>query len=397
MINPSTNGWIDKFFLEQKFPKKTVLTQPIDFYIGARDSGFIYGHIVSLPTNKPINTKGWLVDEISKVALLNFLWQVFCNHGKDGKDFLVSATEFYTTISPKGRSVFEKVLPEQSKSKILESYIDERVQINGNALSKSFSHIVTNALIFIDVLAFDRFLSNGKISQKYVRKIEEIIALVVTTALKSKLRKSEHDNQLIRLFESSLRFGKFPQDSNGALAEIDFSFITNNLEKFYIVDIAALALYSDGVIEKHERYFLEKLAQFLSTSALFVEDSIAELNIFIENHREVIPYLNYSNPVKHFYDNTTQLVVTLIKRNKKRLLREITDSRELMWLLAASTSRDLTKQEKKKVRRQLLDICKTIPSLTIFLIPGGSILLPLLIKFIPQMLPSAFNENLQHD
>ena len=50
--------------------------------------------------------------------------------------------------------------------------------------------------------------------------------------------------------------------------------------------------------------------------------------------------------------------------------------------------------EKKKVKKQLLDICKSVPSLTIFLLPGGGLLLPILIKFIPQLLPSAFNENL---
>jgi hypothetical protein len=66
-----------------------------------------------------------------------------------------------------------------------------------------------------------------------------------------------------------------------------------------------------------------------------------------------------------------------------------------MMLLANSTRRDLDEKEKKKIKKQILDICKTIPSLTIFLLPGGSLLLPLLIKFIPTMLPSSFNENLE--
>jgi hypothetical protein len=89
------------------------------------------------------------------------------------------------------------------------------------------------------------------------------------------------------------------------------------------------------------------------------------------------------------------LVTTLIQRNKKRLAKEISESKELMVLLAHSTQRDLDKDEKKKVKKQLLDICKTVPSLTIFMIPGGSLLLPLLVKFIPQLLPSSFNENLE--
>jgi hypothetical protein len=77
------------------------------------------------------------------------------------------------------------------------------------------------------------------------------------------------------------------------------------------------------------------------------------------------------------------------------LMKELSQSGELMVLLAHSTHRDLDEKEKKKVKKQLLDICKTIPSLTIFLLPGGSLLLPILIKFIPKLLPSAFNENLE--
>jgi hypothetical protein len=90
-------------------------------------------------------------------------------------------------------------------------------------------------------------------------------------------------------------------------------------------------------------------------------------------------------------------VVTLVTRNKNRLVKEILESKELMVLLAHSTHRDLDEKEKKKIRKQILDICKTIPSLTIFLLPGGSLLLPILIKFIPTLLPSSFNENLEED
>ncbi len=45
------------------------------------------------------------------------------------------------------------------------------------------------------------------------------------------------------------------------------------------------------------------------------------------------------------------------------------------------------------MQEQLLDIFKTIPSLAIFMLPGGAILLPLFVKFIPKLLPSAFDDN----
>ena len=91
------------------------------------------------------------------------------------------------------------------------------------------------------------------------------------------------------------------------------------------------------------------------------------------------------------------MVTKLISRNRKRLHQELKDSKELMVLLSQSTKRNLSDEEHKKVQEQLLDIFKSIPSLAIFMLPGGALLLPLVIKFIPKLLPSAFDENRVED
>ena len=64
-----------------------------------------------------------------------------------------------------------------------------------------------------------------------------------------------------------------------------------------------------------------------------------------------------------------------------------------MVLLTQSTIRELSKEEQEKVQFQLLDILKTIPSLAIFMLPGGAILLPIFVKLLPNMMPSAFDDN----
>jgi hypothetical protein len=94
-----------------------------------------------------------------------------------------------------------------------------------------------------------------------------------------------------------------------------------------------------------------------------------------------------------FYDSMAKVVNKLILRNSKRLLKELTESKELMQLLTKSTVKDLSPEEKKKVQNQLIDIFKSIPSLAIFLLPGGAVLLPIFIKLIPKLLPSAFDDN----
>ncbi len=396
MINPSASGWIEKFFVEQKFSERSVSRTYDDFYYKVRNTGFIYGHIVSIDVITPISITDWFKSEISKLALLNTLYDVYCltKNETESSTFITEAVTFYNQMNPQGFNLFEKILPKNAPSLTLEKIIDERVQTNENIVSKNFSHLVTNALLFVDVLAFHQYLIHGSIPEKYLKKIEETVVNVVTLALKTKSNKSQHDDLLIKLFEASIRYSKFSKVSTQSLETLELDFFTNDLEKKYIIDIAGMALWSDGVIENNEAYFLYKLAETISVSDEFVKQSILDTDDFITKYKAEIPYFNYSNPVKHFYDHTTQGVVTLITRNKKRLVKEIIQSKELMILLAHSTRRDLSEKEKKKVKKQLLDICKTIPSLTIFLLPGGSLLLPILIKFIPTLLPSAFNENL---
>lgn len=403
MINPSASGWIDKFFLKQKSSELAAEMHPNTFYKKVRGTGFIYGHIVAFDTPFPINTKGWLQNEISKVALLNTLYGIYelTTQENNSEKFISKAVNFYNQMNPQGFSFFKKILPDDSTSVALEKIIDSRVQTNIDIINKNFSHIVTNALLFIDVLAFRQYLIHGEIPEKYLKKIEEAIISIVSLALKTKSTKSKYDDLLIKLFESSVRYSKFSkvnvQSQNFGMSELKLDYFTYILEKQYLVDMAGMALWTDGIIEKNEAYFLYKLGELLDVPDDFVTESMQETNEFITKFKKEIPYFNYSNPVKHFYDQTTQTVVKLITRNKNRLIKEILESKELMVLLAYSTRRDLSEKEKKKVRKQLLDIFKTIPSLAIFLLPGGSLLLPIFIKFIPTLLPSSFNENLENE
>lgn len=395
MINPSANGWIDKYFLEQK--EISIPEDAIDLYKNIRETGFIYGHIISINSVNSIDISNFKSDEISKVALLNNLFSVYCFNQNENnpKSFIEKTVEFYNIINPKGFSFFNKLLSSNVSHK-LESLIDERVQTNKDIISKNFSHILTNALLFVDVLAFEKYLIKGEIPEKYLQKTEEIILSILSLALQLKTKKTQNDVLLIKLFEASVRYTKFSDFNKPTdLESLTLEYFKMDLEKFYLLDLAGMSVWNDGIIENDEIYFLHKLGEKMDLSSEYIDESIRTTSNFITSNKKDIQYFNYSNPVKHFYDQTTNGVEVLIKRNRKRLTKEIVESKELMSLLAKSTQRDLSKEEKKKVKKQLLDICKSIPSLTIFLLPGGGLLLPILIKFIPQLLPSSFNENLE--
>ena len=91
--------------------------------------------------------------------------------------------------------------------------------------------------------------------------------------------------------------------------------------------------------------------------------------------------------------NTVEEIKELLQKNKKRLDKELQESEEAIFLIKKSTHSSLSEEEKEKVKNQLLDVCKAIPAFTVFMMPGGALLLPLLIKLIPDILPSAFRGN----
>lgn len=398
MINPSANGWIDKFFgqLKGKLPTHA---NSHEFYRSVRDSGFIYGHVASFTNVGNKETKGWTTEETTKVALLNTLFDLYrlIEKKDDPSAFIDKAILFYKAMTPEGFDFFKKVLPASPKSHQLEEILDERIRTNDNIISRNFSHILTNALLCMDVLAFRQYLLNDSIPDKYLRKLEETVLSIVSLALKAKGQKTVYDDLLIKLFESSVRYTKFSKVKAGNLEKMELDYFTAKPEKNYLLDMAGMAIWSDGKAQKTEIEFLYNLAGQLGISDNIAAESIASFDVFVKRNRKEMPFFRYSNPVKHLYGHASQNVMLLINRNKKRLAKELSNNGELMLLLTHSTHRSLNEGEKKKVKKQLLEICKTIPSLTIFLLPGGSLLLPLLIKFIPQLLPSVFNENLDNE
>ena len=139
--------------------------------------------------------------------------------------------------------------------------------------------------------------------------------------------------------------------------------------------------------------FNNKALSYVST--VFSQGS--SVQTFYTTHKSKMALLNSKNSVQSFYDNTSLMVRKLISRNSKRLFKELKESKELVKLLSQSTQRELNDAEQKQMQEQLLDLLKSIPSLAIFLLPGGAILLPLFVKFIPKILPSAFDDNRIND
>jgi len=386
-MNPSSAGWINKLLKEISENDPYLKHEKASFYDALRSCGFIYGSNLGIVA-QIIPKKDLTESELCKTNLCLALYYTHANSNCD-ISFIESVIRFYTEIDQIKTSFFQDLLGGKKSSEQLEKIIHKRIQIDANVLTKNFNYFIINALLFVDVLAYQTYLENLKISTKYLKNMEASIASITLDVLNSKETKNQYDESLIKLFESSLRY----QENSHITYKKAIKNVNTELEKYYILDLACMATWSDQMIDVKEQHFLEKLGQDLELNMSKTHQSIATVNHFYTVNKDNIALLSSKNIVQSFYNNSSKMVNKLITRNSKRLYRELKDSKELMVLLSQSTVRDLNKDEQKKVQEQLIDIFKSIPSLAIFLLPGGALLLPLVVKFIPKLLPSAFDEN----
>jgi hypothetical protein len=387
-MNPSSNGWIKVLLNKAETYQNIWQLAPEVFYSKLRETGFIYGSNLKVLVDN-FKSEDFTEEEKCKINLWFAFYYFYQNYNRNNDTFEASVIKFYNYEKPKNYRPFFSFGDNLFSSGQLEKLIEKRVHIDDNFITKNFKYFIVNALLFIDLLAYKQYL-NGKTNiDVYIDNFESVVEKMVFLVLDLKAEKSEYDNSLMKLFEASLSYHKRKE----LTYEQALKYISNTLEKQYIIDVACMASWGDTKIDIAESKFLEQLQIDLNLDKSILETAINHINYFYITHKNEIGFLNSKNLVQSFYDNSTKLVAKLIRRNGKRLQKELRESKEVLGLLSQSTKRKLTDQEQKKVQTQLLDIFKSIPSLAIFMLPGGMLLLPLVIKLIPTLLPSAFDDN----
>ena len=393
-MNPSASGWIIKH--KPLFTKwlDEASTKPEDFYTLLLKTGFLYGVSISTCIYRDQEPLKWDETERAKINLFDALFYTYHLKKGNSTQFFKEVVDFYTHLNNSEKGYFSGFIKTKPTAAGLEKIIQSRLQTNEALLQRNFSNLITNALLFLDVIAFEWYLDHkDEDVVVFAAQFEALLMQLIWMALNQKQQKEHFDKLLLKLFEKSLRYNSSLDKGITSLESLGLSNQNTLFARRYILDLAALAVWDDHKIDLNELQFLKELGRLLDFNTEMTLNATLGVQEFIISNRGQISYLNYSNPVKHFYNQTSKTVRTLIIRNKKRLLLELSESKDLVILLSYSTVRDLTKAEKKRVKSQLLDICKSVPSLAIFMLPGGGVLLPLLIKFIPELLPSAFNEN----
>jgi len=290
-------------------------------------------------------------------------------------------------------------------SKQVEKHLSHQAYMSGNPLlglpiHNSFNYVDAKTLGRIAVSYFENGMDEaafGRVLDYRDRERELLLRAMIglTQADRSlgvgsrrvvaKQIKSSHLPRKVR--KTLLRALKEPIEPLAVAAVVE-----DDRTRDFLLEQVILGAMLDGYFSEKESIYIGDLAGWLRVSPeslALLETQVVE---FYEQHKAYLDMFTVGTAVRSYRQRMADQLQKAISENLGMIVGNIKDTKELTELLyRASLGERLSKEERKKMGSQLVNILRTIPSLAIFSLPGGALLLPLVYKFLPDGLkPKAF-------
>lgn len=413
MITPGAKGWINKYFnLVDKGQISYNLERPesmrkLNFmHRTFARSGIVYGFPLEFIFARDADSTDWTFEEKLKFLLFEahlFTYQQINKDKAFNKDeFIVQLCAFYEGHSVGSISKVFQFFSKDSDYEKAEKTLAQRVNIKLNLLeNKWWVNSFSNTFTYLDIILFDDFLHKEKdealLSYDLFAK-NAMLAVILSAHSDGEIE--EQERSIFNVFLASANLNDSDRKTikrkfeEGAPME-DFSFFVKShwLLKRFLLDVSILTAISNDVLLDEELDFLVELCKYLDIPFEELEENLMQTESFLMRSENKVQFINDSSSYKKAYSSLSGRWTKIILRNKDKLSIELKESKELVSLVKKSATQELTKEEKEIVKTQFKDVMKSVPSLAIFMLPGGALLLPLVLKIVPDLIPSAFKEN----
>jgi len=427
-MRPKNKGWIKSYagyledlILQLKYGdelRENIQGNTFDerFYRLIQPTGLMYGHPLQPVGKYDIKMKYW--DDREKLIFIlfdSFIHNSFLlkesNLNENIQDLVYhSVNELidyyqnsYPNIDLRMNNFFGK---KRSEILVAESLLLNRVKVRSGLRSNFWAGFFYNSLLFLDVYFFGLWLQNkdGVITiDDFEQKQEQLrlcILKIIASASHADNNLDYEEKKLFKFFLQSAGLSyKAEKEALSYLNEkieiedLDFPDIDSWLLRKYLFELATLTIWSDKEVKELEKEYLKSLGKKLRFTEDELEHSLLAIESFVITNWEQVHFLQSRHNFHVVRDRFTNRLGKILVKNKKAVEKEILESKELMILLRKSTKQELTEEEKQKVKAQLLDVIKTIPTFVIIALPFTFITLPLLIKMLPKSaFPSAFSD-----
>lgn len=375
-------------------------------------TGLIFGYPIETYALKLKNFKTWSNSEKIKVVYAEALYYIYCSHKGVDVDSPVQMQELLNEADEKIFEFYQFLFPEYKARKkkwlVKNKSVNEKIELiinkrlkKPNILNRRFwKGTQFNAFVFLDAVFFASWLKYPKyVNRKLFADTQMVILESIIIAISSNVVMDAKNRTLLNYFVAS---ANLPLDRQEDLATemqmgltLDSIFIPEEIPVVYkriFLEMAMLAIMADKQITDEEEEFVKGFAKKLGMGQDEIDSSLIYTETFVYQNYDEVVYLNSKHSFDILSKNINNRLYSFMNKNKANIIQEVSESKELLELLWKSKNEKLSPEEKEKVRNQLVDLLKTIPSLAIFMVPGGSVLLPVILKILPEelLIPSAF-------
>lgn len=409
-ISPGSKNWIPFFFhLHQQgeltigFKFKSHSLEDCLHYI-FNQTGLLYGFPVSNLYCPEKYVSHLTSDEKLKLLLFENLFFTFNYYNPSKEDpydsFIDSLSTFYENYANKIR--LWDLSFDQKKIGKIEKVINERIRLKSKIGDGNYwLNQSSNGFVFVDVLLYAIYLAEeDTFNPKELH--ENIVFNVIFYMTKSaqidgRIEDKEMRLLLYLLTSSNLEDNRIIQlesyIKNTSEENIEIKYPPTLLHRKFIFELCVYLNYGTHQVKPEEDRKLRDIGKQLNLNTTEIEESSLFSRTFILKNRSNLSIINQDKTLSVFYKNIQNKWSRILGRNKEKIFSELKESKEFMDLVSKSTVRDLSSEEKEIMRKQFYDILKTMPSLAIFMLPGGALLLPMISKLFPELLPTSFQEN----
>ena len=413
MFSPGKKNWIKKFFALQKQGEINlevlIFSEESNTEERIRELCDYTGVLYGIP-NQQLYTSAYVGastrNEKLQVLLFESLLYVDYLHQKEhfsSEEFINRLVKFYELPiqekKPKWFQLFRKTEPTHQ----LEALINDRIKIHSSYSDRNFwfNHL-TNGFLYLDVILFYRYYHANAIKNRglYNQWVEAVLTLFASLTKVHPEASAYFDQTIFKnlTLSSELTDESLKRIKHGKLNDAHYQ------EALHIIS-------GEPMLAKFTFHFLVFLYHEFPAVSFNKDCFINQFGLSIGLNEEQINEVfwacrksmsDYSEEFYHLVSDSESKILTtylarkyyrIIGRNKDKFVQELKESKELVYLVRQSTIRELTPEEKEKVRIQSIDLMKSVPSIGIYLIPGGALWLPLILKLIPDLLPTSFKEN----
>jgi hypothetical protein len=372
-------------------------------------TGLMYGHSVGALTHPEQET--W--DDKDKMKILlaeSLISSSLLFHEKATKDpgeisnVIVKTLEnignFYNNIFPE-LSTPAKTLFGRKKTplELAEKILDKRIERTGDFEGNFWTYFFHNSLLFLDVFIFGQWIHTNadRIVADFFRyEREELrfsVVKVIAAASHANKEVVYEEKKLMEFFLHSTDLSAEKRkeavkifEQGIEISEINLPSENSWILRKFFLEMAVLTIWADKKVEQAELDFLKRFSVHLGFNEEDLENSMIAIEGFVLEHWEQLEYLQNKQDYNQVSESFIKRVARIAEKNKGRLMKELQNSDDIMNLLRKARSNELTLEEKERMRKELIQILKTVPTFVIISLPQKFLTLPILLKILPKNL-----------